>query len=94
MPRKSVQHGTAASPVVRAHMHSTCIGAAAVARGCVAIITVAVKVSNDVVSESMEVTHRVIKVTHRFDWWGRWLIVLTGGGVTRPRAPLVQQVQA
>ena len=37
-------------------MHDTCIGAAAVARGCVAIVTVAVKVSGDVTSESMEVT--------------------------------------
>ena len=46
MPRKSVQLGAVVSPVVRACVRSMRIGAAAVARGCVAIGTVAVKVSS------------------------------------------------
>ena len=38
-------------------VRSARIGAAAVARGCAAIVTVAVKVSSDAASELMEVTN-------------------------------------
>ena len=71
MPRKSVQHGTAASPVARACVRSMRIGAAAVARGCVAIVTVAVKVVSDAASESMEVTPLVQRflATERSQLW-------------------------
>ena len=55
-------------------MRSTRIGAAAVARGCAAIVTVAVKVSSDVASELMEVTGRLFshrEVTGRLFSWER-----------------------